>query len=228
MKVLAIETSTEACSAAVWVDGDVISRQEVAPQRHAALLLGQVDEVLGEAGLTIAELDRLGFARGPGSFTGVRIATSVIQGLAYGASIPVAPISTLLVLAEGMRRLHGVDAVVPALDARRGEVYIGGFRHDGTRWSSVFDESVSPPTRSHTGNFEALDTSTWVGVGSGWASYPDELTTALSAFGAFEIKTGYPDAIDVAVLAATMPSASTVTAAEALPVYLRDEVVIKR
>ena len=125
MKLLAVETATEACSAALLAEGEVIERHEVAPQQHAELLLGMVDELLGESGLALGALDAIAFGQGPGSFTGLRIAAGVVQGLAYGSDLPAVPVSTLQVLAETARHAHRATRAACAFDARMGEVYWG-------------------------------------------------------------------------------------------------------
>ena len=103
MKLLAIDTSTEACSAALVVNGELSFRYEFAPRRHAELILPMIDDLLADAELSLTQLDGLGFGRGPGAFTGVRIATGVIQGLALSADLPVVPISSLAALAQGAK-----------------------------------------------------------------------------------------------------------------------------
>ena len=117
MKLLALETATEACSAAVWIDGVVFERYELAPRRHAALILPMIEAVLAEAGLTIHQLDALAVGRGPGAFTGVRIAMGIIQGMAFASDLPVAPVSTLAALALGTARETGQTRIATALDA---------------------------------------------------------------------------------------------------------------
>ena len=101
MKILAIDTATEACSATLHIDGLVTTKYEIAPRRHAELILTMVDELLSASRLSLVQLDALAFGRGPGAFTGVRIATGVIQGLAMSADCPVVPVSTLAALAQG-------------------------------------------------------------------------------------------------------------------------------
>ena len=226
MKLLAIETSAEACSAALWIDGQIEVRHALEPQRHTELILAQVDHLLGNAGLYGGALDRLAFGQGPGSFTGVRIATSVIQGLAYGFDLPVVPVSSLLALAEGVYRKLGGSAVFPALDARRGEVYIGGFLRSDTGWETILNETVCPPTSAFLSSDKIKKRSDrWVGAGSGWSVYREPLQEALSV--QQTMPSLYPEASDVARLAAFVPSLAEVNAAQALPVYLRDNIVVQ-
>ncbi|MGB5065729.1 MAG: tRNA (adenosine(37)-N6)-threonylcarbamoyltransferase complex dimerization subunit type 1 TsaB, partial [Candidatus Competibacter sp.] len=127
MKLLALDTATDACSAAVWVDGVVHERYELAPRRHAALILPMIEAVLAEAGLRPAQLDAVAFGRGPGAFTGVRIAVGIAQGIAFAADLPVVPVSTLAALALGVGRETGHARLAVALDARMSEVYWGTY-----------------------------------------------------------------------------------------------------
>ena len=122
MKLLAIDTSEDACSAALCVGDEILERFEIAPRRHTELILPMMDGLLKEAGLSLRGLDALAFARGPGSFTGVRIATAIVQGVALGAGLAVVPVSSLQALAQGARRVHGAGQVLSALDARMREV----------------------------------------------------------------------------------------------------------
>ena len=122
-RILAIETSSAACSAALSVDGEVVERDALAPRQHAALILPMIESLLAESGCAVGELDAIAFGRGPGSFTGVRIAASIVQGIAFAADLPVIPVSTLAALAFGAMRESSVPRVIAALDARREEVY---------------------------------------------------------------------------------------------------------
>jgi len=220
LRLLAIDTTEEACSAALLTDGAVAERFELAPRRHSELILPMMEGLLQDAGLQLGDLDALAFARGPGSFTGVRIAASVIQGVAFGADLPVLPVSSLQALAQGAARVAAARAVLSALDARMGEVYWGAYRVDGEGlMRPVIDETVCAP--HHVPVPEGGD---WHGVGSGWASYAAELgarcAMRLPHDGGARVH-----ARDVATLAAALFAAGGALAAEqALPVYLRDEV----
>lgn len=175
MKILALDTATEACSAAVYAYGEILDRFRVAPRRHADLILPMVDELLDEAGLKLADLDALAFGAGPGSFTGVRIAAAVIQGLALGSGLPVVGISTLAELAQGAMEVLGHPAIAASLDARMGEVYFGLYRRGETGLAELMgEERVCPP---HA--VPALPSAGWFGVGSGWGSHGHALRETL-------------------------------------------------
>lgn len=217
MKLLALETATEACSAAVWVDGAVLERYEWAPRRHATLILPMIESVLAEAGSSVIQLDAIAVGRGPGAFTGVRIAVGIAQGIAFAADLPVAPVSTLAALALGAARATGHTRVATALDARMGEVYWGVYAIAGADAEPLGEERCCAPEAVIAPPGE------WFGAGSGWAAHADTLARCLAANG--WQGDCYPRAGDVARLAA-VPSrrGEWVAAEQALPVYLRDRV----
>jgi tRNA threonylcarbamoyladenosine biosynthesis protein TsaB len=222
IKLLAIETSTEACSAALLCDGQVHDRYQLAPREHGRLILGMVDAVLAEAGLSLQQLDGLAFGRGPGAFTGVRIATGVIQGLAFGADLPVVPVSTLAALAQGALRQRGAMQVLAALDARMAEVYWGVYRCDAAGMMTEA-EAERVCAASH---IDVPAGTGWFGVGGGFAAYAEILRERLGAVLTDCAPDVYPQARDVAVLgAAALARGEGVSAELALPVYLRDNVV---
>ena len=146
MKILALDTATEACSAALWLDGEVIERYAYAPREHNQLILPMLNGLLADAGVTLAGLDALAFGRGPGSFTGVRIATGVVQGIAYAASLPVAPVSTLAAMALEAIGETGDEFAMPCIDARMGVVYWSVYRRagDGASTASSAMRSTAP------------------------------------------------------------------------------------
>jgi tRNA threonylcarbamoyladenosine biosynthesis protein TsaB len=225
MRLLAIDTSEEACSVALWQDGGVSERFEIAARRHSEMVLPMAEDLLGEAGLRLQDLDALAFARGPGSFTGVRIAASVIQGLAFAAALPVVPVSSLQALAQGVHRLYGAEAVLSAFDARMGEVYWGVYRADADGiLRAVDDERVCAPASVAVAALAGLGERTWHAAGSGWDTYAQPLQQAIGFVPA--IHEGQRlHAADVArVAAALRAEGGGVDAAAALPVYLRDEV----
>ncbi|NNJ83882.1 MAG: tRNA (adenosine(37)-N6)-threonylcarbamoyltransferase complex dimerization subunit type 1 TsaB, partial [Gammaproteobacteria bacterium] len=137
MKILAIDTATDACSVSLHMDGQYRDSHEIAPRKHAEILLPRIEALLSAAALSPRDLDALAFGRGPGAFTGVRIATGVIQGLAFGADLPVVPISSLHALAQGAWRERGEKNILAAFDARMGEVYWGAYQLDTTEVSAV-------------------------------------------------------------------------------------------
>jgi tRNA threonylcarbamoyladenosine biosynthesis protein TsaB len=221
MRLLAIETATEACSAAVHVDGRVFSRFELAPQRHAELILPMCEAVLADAGLTLGELDLLAFGRGPGAFTGVRIATGVIQGIALGTGLQVIGISSLAALAQSVVRNHSAEAVFAAIDARMGEIYCASFR---TRAGLIEPEGIERVVPA--GDVAPLPPGHWCGAGTGFATYAPELREGLGTHLGDIFADAYPHAEDVLTLAlAANARGEAVDAARALPVYLRDRVV---
>ena len=224
MKILAIETSTDACSCALQYSGTIIARGAVEPRRHTELLLPMIDSALEEAGVGLDFLDAIAFGRGPGSFTGLRIACAVAQGLGFGANRPLVAVSTLQVVAVGMHRARGARRVLVALDARMGEVYWGGFEWDGVTMAPVFDESVGPPhaVRAPVGDG-------WAGAGSGWSAYravlEGRLADHLGCRPDMADAERLPEAIDMLVPAKLAFEGGLVVAPEdAMPVYLRSNV----
>jgi tRNA threonylcarbamoyladenosine biosynthesis protein TsaB len=220
-RILAIETATEACSVALLLEDEVRERFEVAPRQHAALLLPFVESLLAAAGLALTGLDAVAFGRGPGSFTGLRIAAGITQGLAFGADLPVVPVSTLAALAQGTVGAHGAKAVLAALDARMKEVYWGAFRcNDSGLVDPLGGEVVCTPQRVRVPTPDH-----WVGSGSGWDSYADVLATQCSMASADIYRNQKPHAADLARLAArAFRQGNAVPAEQAIPVYLRDNV----
>lgn len=230
-RLLALDTSTDACSVALQDDERTITRFELAAKSHTQRLLPMVDEVLSEAGLTLADLDALVFGRGPGSFTGLRICLGVVQGLAFSRDLPVLGVSTLEAMAVGYYRQHPelVDSSIPllvALDARMQEVYwtLVGPRSGGDGVQLLVDEAVSPPEQvaEHPSVLSLRER--FHGVGPGW-HYPALATLApLSVDLAVQ-----PDARDMLPLGASaLQRGLAVPAEQARPVYLRDEISWKK
>jgi len=223
-RILAIEAATEACSAALLIDDTVQERFEIAPRQHVALLLPFVESLLADAGTSLGQLDAVAFGRGPGSFTGVRIAAGMTQGIAFGADLPVIPVSTLAALAQGTVREHGATAVLAALDARMQEVYWGAYRCDAEGLvEDVGKERVCAPAM-----VECPQQDDWAGAGSGWDAYADVLAPRCSVPAAGVYAQQHPHAADVARLAARAFAQGEVLAPEqAIPVYLRNNVAHK-
>lgn len=227
MKLLALDTSSEGCSAALLVDGSVTERFEIAPRGHTRLLMPMVRELLAEQGLMASELDCLAFACGPGSFTGLRIATGVVQGLAYGLDVPVVPVSSLAaVAADAIARLalSEGDGIAVAFDARMGELYWACYVCRSGQPELVGNEKVCAPASVEL----ASGITRWYGVGQGWAlrgSFPADVTSAMTKIDESLV----PRASRVAELAAiAFREGASVSAEQAQPVYIRDEVTWKK
>ncbi len=224
LRLLAIETATEACSVALYQDGDVLERFEIAPRRHAALVLPWVEALLTDAAITPAQLDAIAFGRGPGSFTGLRIAAGVTQGLAFAADIPVVPVSTLAALAYGAHIASGRTNILAALDARMKEVYWGAYRVDSSGHASLVSEErvCAPEAVPLPGSGE------WFGAGSGWQSYRDVLSARCDLSKTACLPDCLPHASDIAQLAAGLYQVGeAVPPEQAAPVYLRNNVADK-
>jgi len=221
MKLLAIDTATEACSAALAIGDDIIERYEVAPRRHAELILPMVQSLLDEARLEIADIDALAFGRGPGAFTGLRIAAGVVQGIAWAIDRPVVPVSTLAAMALGASRESGAAHVLCAIDARMQEVYWGGYTINGSEVVASVAECVVAPQNAPLPTL-AND---WLGAGSGWHSYHNALMTRAAGRMTEVVDGCLPHAADVARLGMqTFSRGEAVPAYQAVPIYLRDEV----
>jgi tRNA threonylcarbamoyladenosine biosynthesis protein TsaB len=224
MKLVALDTSTEACSVAVSSDGDVYARFELAPREHTRLMLPMLESVLAEAGISIAQLDAIAFGRGPGSFTGVRIAASIAQGLALSHDLPMVPISTLMALAQAAKRLHGSNKVMTAIDARMQEVYWSCFELEHGLMRAYSEECVCKP-----GAVDIPEPERWDAAGSGWKTYREVLEGRAGDRLAQCYADLFPSAEDIARLAERdFVSGCAVDVADAVPVYLRDNVARKR
>lgn len=224
MKLLAIETATEACSAALLIDGEVRLRYQVKQRGHSELILGMMDDLLAEASIKPAQLDAMAFGRGPGSFTGVRIAAGVIQGAAFAADLPVVPVSTLAALAQRAFREKGEPNLLAAFDARMGELYWAAYRVGEQDLVSLLgEEEVATADRVRLPLSGA-----WYGVGSGWAVAATQLAERLGEDLLGYQAQMYCSAREIAQLAAADFERGLGVAPElALPVYLRDEVAKK-
>jgi len=223
MKLLAVETSTEACSAALFIDGALVERFELAPQKHTKLILPMIDSLLADAGLTPQQLDALAFSRGPGSFTGVRIATSVIQGIAFGADLPVVPVSTLAAIAQDFFDQHDDSVAYVAMDARMGEIFWGVYQRNAEGYAELIGEEAVTPAEHIV--FPELS---GVGVGSGWGVYHQQLLARLDGLVTDYHSDALPRAASIAKLGAWGFSlGQAVDVDQAMPVYLRDKVAKK-
>ncbi|HAF94140.1 MAG TPA: tRNA (adenosine(37)-N6)-threonylcarbamoyltransferase complex dimerization subunit type 1 TsaB [Pseudomonas sp.] len=215
--LLALDTATEACSVALLHEGRTLSRYEVIPRLHAQRLLPMVREVMDEAGLALGALDAIAFGRGPGAFTGVRIAIGVVQGLAFALQRPVLPVSDLACIAQRAWREQGARQVAVAIDARMDEVYWACYREQGGEMQLAGLEAVLPPEqvalpREATGH--------WFGAGTGWG-YAGRLAVQVEGHDA----TLLPHAQDLLQLASfAWQRGEAVGAEQAQPIYLRDNV----
>lgn len=219
MKVLALETSTEYCSVALWQDGVVSSRCEAVGQKHSERLMAMIDDLLQAAGCKLQAMDGIAFGMGPGSFTGVRIACGVAQGLALGANLPVIGVCTLEALAEA----SGHDKVVAVLDARMGEIYHAAYEKQSGEWTATSEPCLCKPEEAPVVTGER-----WFATGSGFSVN----SAALQARYAGQLHgvdgTVVPQASAIAVLGARrLARGDGADAAQALPLYLRDKVALK-
>jgi tRNA threonylcarbamoyladenosine biosynthesis protein TsaB len=224
LRILALETATDACSAAISIGGEVRERFEVAPRRHVALLLPFVDSLLADAGLTVGDLDAVAFGRGPGSFTGLRIAAGMAQGIAFGAGLPVVPVSTLAAVAQCCVRERDAAAVLVALDARMQEVYYGAFyRGDDGLVVLTGEEVVCAPDA-----VPVPPAAEWYAAGDGWTAHDVQIRARLPYRLAGLMETARPHAADVARLAAVLfGRGGALSPEQAAPVYLRNHVADK-
>lgn len=217
MNLLAIETSTELCSVALLKDGALFVEEAMAENRHSQMLVPMIRRVLERAHLAPVAMDAFAFGQGPGSFTGIRIACGIVQGLAFGAGRPVVPIPSLLALAEQSHERR----VVAALDARMNEAYIAAYARNGEDW----DEVVAPRL-ADAATLPALPGRQWAATGSGFERLP-WLRDAYRDSVEMRYGSDLPRAGAVARLAARrLARGASVPAAEAAPLYLRDKVAL--
>jgi tRNA threonylcarbamoyladenosine biosynthesis protein TsaB len=219
VKILALDTSTEYCSVALWRDGDIDARDAHAGQRHSTLLLPMVGEILDAHGLKMKDLDGIAFGEGPGSFTGLRIACGVTQGLAFGAGLKVVGVGTLAAMAEAAQG----EQVVCCLDARMGEIYHAAYAKAGGGWIAVQAPGLHAP-----GNAPLPPGGAWTGCGNGFAAHATMLTERYAGRLSAIMPDVIPHARHIARLAARDFEAGRAVVAEmALPVYIRDKVALK-
>lgn len=220
--LLALDTSTDACSVALYANGAVSSLFEVAAKSHTQRLLPMVDEILSAQGYSLSDLDAIAFGRGPGSFTGLRICMGVVQGLAFGANIPVIPVSTLEAMALGHYRAHPENKlpVLVALDARMNEVYWSAYASAGDQVIALAAEAViNPELLAGTANLPAFPQG-FIGVGPGW-HYPAMQALAPSSM----LMDAYPRAEEMVLIAAALwEQGAAISVLDAEPVYLRDSI----
>lgn len=217
MKLLALDTATEACSAAIYIDGETYSRYELAPRQHAELILPMVDSLFTETGIRLQELDAIAYGCGPGAFTGVRIATGVAQGLGFASDRPLIPVSTLAALAWEVREL--APLILPAIDARMNEIYCALYRTK-PEFELLQPERVCP---ADTTGLQP-DASCY-GTGSGWKRYEALLANTCKNHLAGFNDESYPHAEHMLQLALVAWEKNRIqNPADAAPIYLRDKV----
>lgn len=218
MNLLALDTSTEQLSLALSVDGVISHIDEMVGNASSAFVLPKIRLLLDEAGLSLTDLDGIAFGSGPGSFTGVRIAAGVTQGLAFGANLPVVGVVTLLALAEA----SGADKVIACLDARMGEVYHAAYVKQADKWHTQIEPGVYKPEMVPT-----VDGQHWVGAGSGWKTYPERLQAVYKG----QLAEMQPDLMPtaMAILSLALPMihrGEAVNAKQAMPIYIRNRVAM--
>ena len=220
MKILALDTSSTACSIAILINDTVKESHQLAPMQQAQLILPMIDELLSSAALKLDQLDAIAFGCGPGSFTGVRIATSVAQGLGFAAKVPLIPISSLAAIAQAAYADLGWKKLLVAIDARVQEIYWGAYRVNPQGLVELLGkEKVSSPA-----DLAIPDTDEWYGIGNAWEVYRAQI---------------HCQPVNVDINRLPMASAiltlardkfikrDWVEAGRALPSYLRDEVAKK-
>ena len=221
MQILALDASTEMCTVALGGEAGFVERAEHAGQRHSELLLPMIQALLADAGATLRELDGIAFGSGPGSFTGLRVACGVAQGLAFGANLPVFGVPTLAAMAEVARAGGHGRRIYAALDARMREAYVAAYEHDGDAWHERVAPAVVPAEDA-----PRPPGSDWYGVGPGFAAYP-ALRTRLAGALATCDPTLMPSATAIGRLALPRLAAGEgVAAADAAPLYVRHRVAL--
>ena len=236
MKILSIDTSSEACSASLNIDGALITRFELAPQKHSSLILPMCDALLAENETTLQQLDAIAFGAGPGSFTGLRIAAGVVQGIAFGADLPVIKVSTLAALSMRIPKLIADEEtdyddvkIIASIDARMQEMYwcIYGIDDKGLV-VQLMQEAINNPADV---SFETLISSgdSCFGIGTGWDEFSEQLNTKKYAPTSTNIFAKHlTSAEEIGVLAANkLQLGEVVSAEDAIPVYLRNDVAKK-
>ncbi|MBQ0756283.1 MAG: tRNA (adenosine(37)-N6)-threonylcarbamoyltransferase complex dimerization subunit type 1 TsaB [Amphritea sp.] len=222
-KILALDTSTDACSVALSIDGEIQEDFRIIPRQHTRQLLPMVDEMLTAAGLRVNQLDAIAFGRGPGSFAGIRIATGAAQGLAYAANLPVIPVSTLAAIALKAAREYKVDRIISTLDARMNELYSCAYEMREGLPVALVKETVSAPEK-----IVLPEGDDWFAAGKGWV-YLESMSAQVQHSISTPVMDIYPAAGIMAELAQeAFARGEGISAELAQPVYLRDEISWKK
>jgi tRNA threonylcarbamoyladenosine biosynthesis protein TsaB len=219
LKILALDTSSEYCSVALWRDGDVDDSVTHAGQRHSELLPGMIDGLLRRHGLRVPQLDGIAFGHGPGTFTGLRIGCGLSQGLAFAAGLPVIGIDTLLAMAHATQS----ERVICCVDARMHEIYHAAYEMTGGGWSTVCAPGVWAPAAAPQVGGDG-----WLGCGNGFSVYAEQLTQRYAGCVDRVSADVFPHARDIASLAAPLlRKGAGVDAALSAPLYVRDKVALR-
>lgn len=220
--ILAIDTSTEACSVALLYQNEITHDFLVSARDHTKQILPMVDKILKQSDCLLSQVDAIAFGQGPGSFTGVRIGIGVAQGLALGIDRPMIGVSTLMTLAQGALRLNQAKNVIAAIDARMNEVYLGQYQYVNEQWQDMIDECVIAPEKV-ADKVKRKCTDDYYSAGTGWQTYPEMLT---------DIKSSdllLPHAQDLIVIAnQKWQRQELVNVEDVEPTYLRNEVTWKK
>jgi tRNA threonylcarbamoyladenosine biosynthesis protein TsaB len=225
--LIAIETSSEIASVALMLETkargiQILQRQTGGVMNHSQAILPMVQSLLNEAGITLSDCDAIAFGSGPGSFTGVRTACGVVQGLAFGADLPVIPVVTLLALAEAQRIATGAKNVLAALDARMCEVYWAHYIYDeqAAKWTTAIAPTLSAPGAVTPANLCEL-----ILAGNGFEAYRDQFNLPLPLMST--AANALPQAQAIARIAQIEFAAGRVhPASEAQPLYLRNKIAL--
>lgn len=218
MNIIAVETSSQATSVALAIGDQIIERYEATPRRHGAVLLPMIHALLQEQSVTLSDIDALALSCGPGSFTGLRIGAGVVQGLGFGAQIPVLLVSSLQVLAQAVWAEQGASHVLVGWDARMGEVYWGQYREQSGWMLPLAKDALCKPEQCAIAQHDSPVDVAWVGVGDAWREYGDALSVPCTRV----IDDQYPRARYVAQWGQCYSAQGRkgVPAHQALPVYL--------
>ncbi|AJC50522.1 tRNA (adenosine(37)-N6)-threonylcarbamoyltransferase complex dimerization subunit type 1 TsaB [Coxiella endosymbiont of Amblyomma americanum] len=217
-KLLALETATVACSVALWIDGDITQRFEIAPQRHSDILLNLVDTLLNNVQITLQDLDAIAFGSGPGSFIGVRIATGIAQGIAYAMDLPIIPVSTLQALAQAAYQQINNESIVSGWDARMNSIYWGVYKVDSEKiMQTIISDHVDYPIDIR------FPKGKWAYVGNAWSIYQSILPMHCQPIK----KDIYPNAASVAIIAHQKFNKGDILSPEEVvePTYIRERIV---
>jgi len=231
--ILSIDTSGTSCSVALGLDDKRLVKRTDTPREHVRLVLPMVDQILADAGIKLSALDAIAFTNGPGSFTGLRIGFGVVQGLAFGADLPVIALSSLQVMAQRAIQREGVASnsiLVPAIDARMGELYWGAYKQVKGFASPLAPDGLCPQQEIPMPSFEGLVGDVpLIAVGDGWQYHP-QLKRAVEVFKPSMIYQNIgPDAEDLHTLAYAALAQGQVRAIEDVePVYLRNTISWKK